>query len=99
IAAEVRVDRGSLVQKNDVLVQIDPTDAKNKLAEGLAMLDELKARLGIDENTAAFNPEDEPEVRLAKASAELAASNLKRAKELNAKKVISTEAFDQTQTE
>ena len=73
IAAEVRVDRGSLVRKNDVLVQIDPTDAKNKLAEGQAMLDELKARLGIDENTREFNPEDEPEVRLAKASADLAA--------------------------
>ena len=50
IAAEVRVDRGSLVRKNDVLVQIDPTDAKNKLAEGQAMLDELKARLGLDGN-------------------------------------------------
>ena len=73
IAAEVRVDRGSLVRKDDVLVQIDPTDAKNKLAEGQAMLDELKARLGIDENIDNFNPEDEPEVRLAKASADLAA--------------------------
>jgi RND family efflux transporter MFP subunit len=99
IAAEVRVDRGSFVRKNDVLVQIDPTDAKNKLAEGQAMLDELKARLGIDENTREFNPEDQPEVRLAKASAELAASNLKRTKDLYAKKVVSTEAFDQAQTE
>ena len=89
IAAEVRVDRGSLVRKGDVLVQLDPTDAKNKLAEGQAMLEELKARLGIDENTRDFNPEDEPEVRLAKASADLAASNLKRAKDLYAKKVIS----------
>ena len=63
------------------------------------MLDELKARLGLDENTENFNPEDEPEVRLAKASADLAAANLQRAKDLIAKKVISTEAFDQTQTE
>ena len=100
IAAEVRVDRGSLVRKDDVLVQIDPTDAKNKLAEGQAMLDELKARLGHRRRHAEkFNPEDEPEVRLAKASADLAASNLRRAKDLFAKKVISTEAFDQTQTE
>ena len=99
IVAEVRVDRGSLVRKDDVLVQIDPTDAKNKLAEGQAMLDELKARLGIDENTKDFNPEDEPEVKLAKASADLAASNLRRAREMYAKKVISTEAFDQTQTD
>jgi RND family efflux transporter MFP subunit len=99
IAAEVRVDRGSLVRKGDVLVQLDATDAKNKLAEGQAMLEELKARLGIDENTRNFNPEDEPEVRLAKASVDLAASNLKRAKDLYVKKVISTEAFDQTQTD
>jgi RND family efflux transporter MFP subunit len=99
IVAEVRVDRGSLVRKDDVLVQIDPTDAKNKLAEGQAMLDELRARLGIDETTKDFNPEDEPEVRLAKASVDLAASNLRRAREMFAKKVISTEAFDQTQTE
>ena len=99
IAAEVRVDRGSLVKKNDVLVQIDPTDATNKLAEGQAMLDELKARLGLDGNMENFRPEDEPEVRLAKASADLAAANLKRAKDNIAKKVISNEAFDQAQTE
>ena len=99
ITAEVCIDRGSIVRKGDVLVQIDPTDAKNKLAEGQAMVDELKARLGLDEATDNFVPEDEPEVRLAKASAELAAANLKRATDAYAKKVISTEAFDQTRTE
>lgn len=100
IAAEVLVDRGSLVRKGDVLVQIDPTDAKNRLAEGMAMLEELKARLGLDKsNYENFNPEDQPEVRLARAAAELAAANLKRAKDMFAKKVVSAEAFDQTQTE
>ncbi len=99
IAAEVRVDRGSLVRKNDVLVQIDPTDAKNKLAEGQAMLDELKARLGLEGDLSTFNPEEQPEVRLAKASADLAAANLRRTQDLYAKKVISTEAYDQTRTE
>ncbi len=100
IAAEVLVDRGSVVRKGDVLVQIDPTDAQNKLAEGRAMLEELKARLGLTEaNADSFDPEDEPEVRLAKASANLAEANLKRAREMFAKKVISAEAFDQTQTE
>ena len=87
IAAEVCVDRGSVVRKGDVLVQIDPTDAKNKLAEGQAMIDELKARLGIEETFEKFVPEDEPEVRLAKASADLAASNFRRAKDSYAKKV------------
>lgn len=100
IAAEVLVDRGSRVRKGDVLVQIDPTDAKNKLAEGQAMLDEIKARLGLlDGNLKTFNPEDQPEVRLAKASADLALSNLKRAKELKTKRVLSEEVYDQTATE
>ena len=45
IVAEVRVDRGSVVKNGDVLVQLDPTDAKNKLAEGMALVDELKAKL------------------------------------------------------
>jgi RND family efflux transporter MFP subunit len=99
IAAEVCVDRGSIVHKGDVLVQIDPTDAKNKLAEGQAMVDELKARLGIDETTEHFDPEDEPEVRVAKASAELAAANLRRSNDAYARKVISTEAHDQTRTD
>ena len=99
IAAEVRVDRGSFVRKGDVLVQIDPTDAQNKLAEGRAMLEELKARLGITDDLEKFDPHDQPEVRLAKASADLAAANFKRASDLYAKKVISSEAFDQAKTE
>ena len=100
IAAEVMVDRGSRVRKGDVLVQIDPTDAQNKLAEGQAMLDEIKARLGLlDGNLEKFIPEDQPEVRLAKAAADLAMSNLKRAKELKSKNVISQEIFDKTATE
>jgi len=99
IAAEVRVDRGSRVKKGDVLVQIDATDAKNKLAEGQSMVEELKARLGLTDDMASFNPEDQPEVKLAKASAELAASNLRRAKDLIARKVISTESYDQTKTD
>jgi len=103
IAAEVRVDRGSLVKKNDILVQIDPTDAINKLKEGKAALEELKARLEIkgdtEEDLKNFIPTNEPEVQLAKASADLAAANLKRAEENVAKKVISKEAFDQTDTE
>ncbi len=99
IAAEVRVDRGDLVKKGDVLVQIDDTDARNKLAEGQAMLDELKARLGLDGDMSKFSPFEEPEVKLAKASADLAASNYRRSKDLFDKKVISAEEFERTATE
>jgi len=99
IVAHIHVDRGSLVRKDDVLVEIDPADARNRLNEGLAMFAELKARLGLEGDLSAFNPENQPEVKLAKASAELAESNLRRAKEMFAKKVISTEAYDQVSTE
>jgi RND family efflux transporter MFP subunit len=99
IAAEVFVDRGSIVKKGDVLVQIDPTDAKNKLAEGLALIDELKARLGIGDSLDGFDPADQPEVRIAKASADLATSNLKRATEMHTGHAISTEAYDRSRTE
>jgi RND family efflux transporter MFP subunit len=100
IAAEVCVDRGDVVKKGDLLVRIDPRDAQNKLTEGQAMVDELKARLGLDQcRMEDFKPEEEPEVRLAKASADLAAANLARAKENIAKGVISKEAFDQFRTE
>jgi RND family efflux transporter MFP subunit len=99
IAAEVFVDRGSIVRKGDVLVQIDPTDAKNNLAEGQSLIEEIKARLGLGDDLSKFNPEDEPEVRLAKAAVDLTALNLKRADEMNSQKVISAEAYDQTRTE
>lgn len=99
IAAEVRVDRGDVVKKGDVLVQIDATDAKNKLAEGLATLDELKARLGLEGDMSKFNPYDEPEVRLAKASADLAGSKLRRSKDLIEKKAITTEEHERNETE
>jgi RND family efflux transporter MFP subunit len=99
IAEKVCVDRGDLVKKGDVLVKIDSTDAENKLAEGEATLEELKARLGIKGNGEGFDPESEPEVQVAKASAALADANFHRAEKNLAKKVISTEAFDQVRTE
>ena len=49
IVSEVRVDRGSVVRKGDVLVQLDATDARNRLAEGMALAEELKAKLIWDE--------------------------------------------------
>jgi len=99
IVAEVRVDRGSFVRKDDVLVQIDPTDARQKLAEGQAMVEELKVRLGLDSSSGPFVPENQPEVKLARAALELATSNYERARDLFAKKVFSAESYDATRTE
>jgi RND family efflux transporter MFP subunit len=99
IAAEVRVDRGSVVRRNDILVQIDATDANNKLAEGRELLKELEVRLGLDATGGAFQPESQPEVKLAKASLEQARANLRRAGDLYAKHVVTTESYEQLQTD
>jgi RND family efflux transporter MFP subunit len=99
IVAEVRVDRGSAVKRGDVLVQIDPADARNKLAEGEALVEELRTRLGLDETPEPFRPENQPEVKMAKAAWQLAELSLKRTTELHQQRLISTEAFDQARTE
>ncbi len=81
IVVEIRVDRGSVVKKGDVMVQLDPTDPKNRLSEGMALVEELKAKLYLPEATvplrenrpdgkaaSPFKAEEQPEVKLAKAA-------------------------------
>jgi membrane fusion protein, multidrug efflux system len=99
IAEKVFVDRGSVVREGEPLVQIDATDAKNKYAEGLAMVEELKARLGITDDGSRFDPAELPEVKLAKAALEQAQRNMDRVDKLAEKKVLSKETVEQTQTE
>lgn len=99
IVAEVRVDRGSMVKKGDVLVQLDPVDAENALAEGVAAIRELMARLGIDNPKTPYDPNEQPDVKAAKLALELASANYERAKNLHSKEVLTREVFDQTQTE
>jgi membrane fusion protein, multidrug efflux system len=100
IAAAVHVDRGSIVKKGDPMVQIDPEDAKNKLADGELLVEELGARLGLDGSPdSAFDPKKQPEVRLVYLACELAQNNIKRITDLHDKKVISEENFDQAKTE
>ena len=98
IVLKVLVDRGSVVKKGDILVQLDPTDAQNRLNEGLALADELRMKLGIEENPsdgAAFNPLEQPEVKLAKTALNLAETKLKRSAKLLEKQAISVEEHDQ----
>lgn len=100
IVADVRVDRGSLVRKGDVLIQLDPTDAQNRLNEGLAVVEELRTRLGLEnDKDEPFDAENQPEVKMARASWQLAVAQYKRSSELFEKRVISNEAFDQVRTE
>jgi membrane fusion protein, multidrug efflux system len=99
IVLEVRVDRGSMVKKGDVLVQLDPTDWQNRLGEGIALVDELKAKVYLESSTAAFVVEEQPAVKLAKATLSLAASRLRRAEQLLPKQAISQEEGEQIRAE
>lgn len=99
IVREIRVDRGSVVQKGDVLAVIDPIDARNAYAEGLAGVQELSVRLGLKSADEKFDPANQPEVASAKAALELAEANFKRNRELFEKKVISTAEFDRARNE
>jgi len=98
LVSEVKVEKGDIVRAGQVLVQLDPTDAKNRLAEGLAMLAELKARLDLtDEST--FDPHQLPEVALARVAKEMAEASFDRVSKLYERKVVSVESFDQARTE
>ena len=98
IVVEIRVDRGSVVKKGEMMVQLDPTDAKNKLSEGLALVEELKAKLSLDDSKP-FVAEERPEAKLAKATWNLAISRKKRAENLLPQKAISLDDFEQMRAE
>ena len=99
IVQKVNVERGSLVEKDAVLAEVDPTDAQNMLNEGLAGVDEICAALGWNEKQGPFRSENQPGVKTAKAAFELAESNFKRYSELHAQQAISRLAYDQAKTE
>ena len=98
VVQQVFVERGSIVEEGDTLVQIDPTDIRNLLEQGLAGLNELRARLGMEEGKA-YKTEDQPEVRSARASLELASLTLKRRTDLVKQGILSKADLDQAQTE
>jgi RND family efflux transporter MFP subunit len=99
MVAEIRVDRGSVVRKADVLIQLDPTDAKNRLDEGLALVEELKARLSITDPNAPFVAEKQPDVKLAKAATGLAKSRHERADILLPQRAISLDDCEQIRSD
>lgn len=96
VVEKVLVDRGSLVKMGDVLVQLDMTDARNTLAQTEAAAAELMVRLGLSSATEEFDPQKQPDVRVARTALELAQSNHDRDRKLFESKVISPEEYDQT---
>ena len=99
ILLDVRVERGSLVEKGDVLATVDPRDARNALDQGLAAVEELKAALGWDESKGAFKLEQQPAVKAAKADFELAKTDYERFTKLFQTHAISKQALDQGRTQ
>jgi RND family efflux transporter MFP subunit len=100
IVEKVLVDRGSVVKKGDLLVQLDPTDAENKLAEGIALVEELEAKLSLKKDSPQpFTSEEQPQVKLVKASQELAASRFRRNDKLVAKGAVSVDDYEASKAE
>lgn len=98
IVKAVLVDRGSLVEKGDVIVIVDPTDAQNMLAEALAGLEEIKASLGWD-GVEPYRIEDQPGVRTAKAELDLAKANYQRYSDLQQSGAVPKLRYDQARTD
>src|SRR5690606_5062262 len=96
VVEKVLVDRGSLVKAGDVLVQLDMTDARNTLAQTEAAAAELMVRLGLSSATEEFDPQKQPDVRVARTALEHAQSNDERDRKLFESKVISPEEYEQT---
>ncbi|MEN6627741.1 MAG: efflux RND transporter periplasmic adaptor subunit [Candidatus Sumerlaeia bacterium] len=93
------VDRGSMVRKGDPLVQLDPTNARNSLAEGEASAEELRVKLGMKNENEPFDPKNMPDVKVVKAKLDLAERNYRRYKALDAGNAIAKSEFDRVSSE
>lgn len=96
---KIFVDRGSMVKKGDPLVQLDPTDARNNLAEGEASAEELRVKLGLKKGVDAFDPTNMPDVKVVKTTLDLAERNFHRYESLIKTNVIARTEFDKISTE
>ena len=98
--ASVGVDIGTFVKKGQTLVRLEDADFKDRAQQAQAQLDQQKATL--EQNRAKiglragqkFNPENVPEVRVARAALDLAEKNLKRSEKLVESGDVSRTAYD-----
>jgi RND family efflux transporter MFP subunit len=93
------VERGTVVRQGEPLVRLDPTDMIIDLDTGVATLHELEVRLGVTTDTEHFDPENQPEVRSARADYELAKANYDRAARLFREGTINQAEYDQASTQ
>lgn len=67
----VALERGQNVEEGSIVIELDSRDAQNRLAEAEALQAQIEARLGLA-ISGSFDPEQAPDVRLARANMERA---------------------------
>lgn len=96
--AQLNVDFGSFVQASQVIATIDQRDAKLKIEQAEATLKQTLARLGMKEGER-FDPQQNADVRVAKAQLDWTKMDLDRAAKLVEQGDISRSIYDQAQTQ
>ncbi len=91
------LERGQRVAAGAVLVELDPRDANNRLAEAEAVQAQIEARLGLAVH-GDFDPEATPDVRLARANMERAQREAKRYERLVADGAVAKSLQDVERT-
>ncbi|HVQ38874.1 MAG TPA: biotin/lipoyl-binding protein, partial [Pyrinomonadaceae bacterium] len=97
----IGVDLGSYVKRGQMIVRLDDVDAKLRVEQAQAQIDQAKAALRQAEEKAGirtgqtFDPTRVPEVANARVALELAEKNLRRAERLIESGDVSRSAFDQ----
>src|SRR5262249_20657119 len=96
--AALNVDFGSFVTRGQVIAQIDQRDAKLKVEQAEATLKQTMARLGMKED-AAFDANQNADVKVAKAQLDWTKMNLDRSTRLVENGDISRSLYDQAVTQ
>lgn len=96
--SQLNVDFGSYVSQGQVIAVIDQRDAKLKVEQAEATLKQTMARLGMKEGEK-FDPHQNADVRVAKASLDWAQMDLDRNSKLIEQGDISRSIYDQASTQ
>ncbi|MFN0108345.1 MAG: efflux RND transporter periplasmic adaptor subunit [Blastocatellia bacterium] len=96
--SQLTVDFGSYVTQGQVIAQIDQRDAKLKVEQAEAALKQTIARLGMKDGIR-FDPEQNADVRVAKASLDWAQTDMDRAAKLVENGDVSRSIYDQAMTQ
>ena len=94
VIEELPVDLGSVVKRGQVLARLSQKEFKLRVDQAEAALQQVRARLGLRGNSEHINPEQNSEVRQAKAALDEANLRYDRAKTLIKNGDIPQERFD-----